>query len=148
MTERLCANRQNERQWRKETIMPSVKRLQHTSVPMPPGGDDRARAFYGDVLGMREIQKPEGLAAMTVVWFAANDDGDEVHVFKEEQLGPNSAAQHLCLEVDDIEAYKTRLREHGYEVRVPETIYNRPRLFVRDPFDNLIELVEIRGQYV
>jgi catechol 2,3-dioxygenase-like lactoylglutathione lyase family enzyme len=128
--------------------MPSVKRLQHTSIPMPPGGDENARAFYGAVLGMREIPKPEGLAAMTVIWFAANDDGDEVHVFKDEQLERNSAAQHLCLEVDDIEAYTTRLREHGYEVRVPETIQNRPRLFVRDPFDNLIELVEIRGQYV
>jgi catechol 2,3-dioxygenase-like lactoylglutathione lyase family enzyme len=127
--------------------MPSVKRLQHTSIPMPPGGDENARAFYGAVLGMREIAKPEGLAAMTVIWFAANDDGDEVHVFKDEHLGRNSAAQHLCLEVDDIEAYKARLGEHGYEVRVPETIQNRPRLFVRDPFDNLIELVEIRGQY-
>jgi catechol 2,3-dioxygenase-like lactoylglutathione lyase family enzyme len=115
---------------------------------MPPGGDEDARAFYGEVLGMREISKPKGLAAMTVVWFAANEDGDEVHVFKEEHLGPNSAAQHLCLEVDDIEAYRARLRDHGYEVRVPETIHNRPRLFVRDPFDNLVELVEIRGQYV
>ena len=113
--------------------MPSVKRLQHTSIPMPPDGDEKARAFYGEVLGMREIPKPEGLAAMTVIWFAANDDGDEVHVFKDERLGPNSAAQHLCLEVDDIEAYKTRLRDRGYEVRVPETIQNRPRLFVRDP---------------
>ena len=47
--------------------MPSVKRLQHTSIPMPPGGDDDARAFYGEVLGMREVPKPEGLAAMTVV---------------------------------------------------------------------------------
>ena len=56
---------------------------------------------------------------MTVVWFAANEDGDEVHVFKEENMGPNSAAQHLCLEVDDIEAYKSRLREHGYEVGFP-----------------------------
>ena len=41
--------------------MPSVKRLQHTSVPMPPGGDDQARAFYGDTLGMPEIPKPTGL---------------------------------------------------------------------------------------
>ena len=128
--------------------MPSVKRLQHTSVPMPPGGDDDARAFYGEVLGMREIPKPEGLAAMTVVWFAANENGDEVHVFQEENMGPNSAAQHLCLEVDDIEGYKTRLHDRGYDVQIPETIHNRPRLFVRDPFDNLIELVEIQGQYV
>ena len=127
--------------------MPSVKRLQHTSVPMPPGGDDRARAFYGDLLGMREIPKPEGLAAMTVVWFAANDDGDEVHVFQEKNMGPNSAAQHLCLEVDDIAAFQSKLRDAGYDVEIPETIFNRPRLFVRDPFANLVELVEIRGQY-
>lgn len=126
--------------------MPTVKRLQHTSVPMPPGGNDQARSFYGEALGMREIPKPSTLSN-NLVWFAANDDGDEVHVFQEEQMGPNSAAQHLCLEVDDIAGYEARLRDRGYEVEIPESIVNRPRLFVRDPFGNLIELVEIRGQY-
>lgn len=126
--------------------MAKVKRLQHTSVPMPPGGDEQARAFYGGILGMREIPKPSTLD-QTLVWFAANDEGDEVHVFQEENMGPNSAAQHLCLEVDDLEAFRTRLADHGYAPRTPETINNRPRLFVRDPFDNLLELVEIRGQY-
>jgi catechol 2,3-dioxygenase-like lactoylglutathione lyase family enzyme len=126
--------------------MPTVKRLQHTSVPMPPGGDDEARRFYGGVLGLREIPKPSSLP-QRLVWFAANDDGDEVHVFTEENMGPNSAAQHLCLEVDDLAAYEARLRQQGCDVEIPEAIHNRPRLFVRDPFANLIELVEIRGQY-
>ena len=127
--------------------MPSVKRLQHTSVPMPPGGDDQARAFYGDALGMPEIPKPTGLQHLTVVWFAANDAGDEVHVFQEKNMGPNSAEQHLCLEVDDLEGFRNRLHERGFETRDPEAIGNRPRLFVRDPFGNLIELVQIIGQY-
>ncbi|MFN8590842.1 MAG: VOC family protein [Thermomicrobiales bacterium] len=127
--------------------MPAVKRLQHTSVPMPPGGNDRARHFYGSALGMREIPKPSTLAN-NLVWFSASDAGDEVHVFQEENMGPNSAAQHLCLEVDDLAAFADRLREHGYAPETPETIINRPRLFVRDPFGNLVELVEIRGQYV
>jgi catechol 2,3-dioxygenase-like lactoylglutathione lyase family enzyme len=126
--------------------MPKVRRLQHTSVPMPPGGNERARAFYGDVLGMREIPKPSTLEN-NLVWFAANDDGDEVHVFQEENMGTNSAAQHLCLEVDDLEAFRQRLEASGYGTRTPEPITNRPRLFVRDPFDNLVELVEIRGPY-
>jgi catechol 2,3-dioxygenase-like lactoylglutathione lyase family enzyme len=126
--------------------MAKVKRLQHTSVPMPPGGNERARAFYGGALGMREIPKPSTLKN-NLIWFAANDDGDEVHVFEEKQMGRNSAEQHLCLEVDDIEAYRVRLEEAGFAPRTPEMIVNRPRLFVRDPFDNLIELVEIRGQY-
>jgi catechol 2,3-dioxygenase-like lactoylglutathione lyase family enzyme len=127
--------------------MPSVKRLQHTSVPMAPGGEETARQFYGKVLGMREIPKPEGLAASTLVWFAANDDGDEVHLFKEENMGPNSAAQHLCLEVDDLAGYERKLVDGGYNVEIPETIYNRPRLFTRDPFGNLVELVQILGPY-
>jgi catechol 2,3-dioxygenase-like lactoylglutathione lyase family enzyme len=95
---------------------------------------------------MREVPKPSTLSN-NLVWFAANENGDEVHVFQEENMGPNSAEQHLCLEVDDIEAFRKRLVEHGFDPRTPESIINRPRLFVRDPFDNLIELVEIRGQY-
>lgn len=126
--------------------MVHVKRLQHTSVPMPPGGSDLARSFYGQALGMREIPKPSTLSN-TLVWFAANEQGDEVHVFQEENMGPNSAEQHLCLEVDDLEAFRTRLVEHGFKPQTPESIINRPRLFVRDPFENLVELVEIRGQY-
>jgi catechol 2,3-dioxygenase-like lactoylglutathione lyase family enzyme len=62
-------------------------------------------------------------------------------------MGSNSARQHLCLEVDDLEAFRQRLVENGYEPRSPESITNRPRLFVRDPFDNLLELVEIHGDY-
>jgi catechol 2,3-dioxygenase-like lactoylglutathione lyase family enzyme len=113
---------------------------------MPPGGDETARQFYGGVIGLREIPKPASLP-QRLVWFAANDDGDEVHVFTEENMGPNSAEQHLCLEVDDLEAYADRLREHGYDVLIPEAIHNRPRFFVRDPFGNLIEMVEIHGPY-
>jgi catechol 2,3-dioxygenase-like lactoylglutathione lyase family enzyme len=126
--------------------VPSVKRLQHTSVPMPPGSNEQARAFYNGVLGMREIPMPTPLP-QNLIWFAANDDGDEVHVFQEENMGSNSARQHLCLEVDDLEAFRQRLVENGYEPRSPESITNRPRLFVRDPFDNLLELVEIHGDY-
>jgi catechol 2,3-dioxygenase-like lactoylglutathione lyase family enzyme len=126
--------------------VPSVKRLQHTSVPMPPGSNEQARAFYNGVLGMREIPKPTTLP-QNLIGFGANDDGDEVHVFQEENMGSNSARQHLCLEVDDLEAFRQRLVENGYEPRSPESITNRPRLFVRDPFDNLLELVEIHGDY-
>ena len=84
---------------------------------------------------------------MKLVWFAAGDDGDEVHVFTDEGLGSNSSAQHLCLQVDDLADYERRLAAAGYTVDIPETIYNRPRLFTRDPFHNLIELVQILGQY-
>ncbi|HYO29365.1 MAG TPA: VOC family protein [Thermomicrobiales bacterium] len=127
--------------------MPTVRRLQHASVPMPPSGSADARRFYGDALGMREIQPPSSLQRMNLVWFGAGDGGDEVHCFADETLGPNTPGQHLCLEVDDLEAYRTRLAEHGVAVEETQAIPNRPRFFVHDPFGNRIELTQIIGQY-
>jgi catechol 2,3-dioxygenase-like lactoylglutathione lyase family enzyme len=72
--------------------------------------------------------------------------GGEVHLFTNEGAVSN-AAQHLCLEVDDLGAYERRLIDQGYSVEIPETIVNRPRVFTRDPFGNLIELVQILGPY-
>jgi catechol 2,3-dioxygenase-like lactoylglutathione lyase family enzyme len=131
---------------RKEFAVSSVQRLQHTSVPMPPGGEETARQFYGTTLGLREIPTPQNLAAMKLLWFAVAADGGEVHLFTDEEAGSN-AAQHLCLEVDDLAAYERRLIDEGYRVEIPEAIVNRPRLFTRDPFGNRIELVQILGPY-
>ncbi len=49
--------------------------------------------------------------------------------------------------MDDLAAYERRLIDQGYRVEIPEAIVNRPRLFTRDPFGNLIELVHILGPY-
>jgi catechol 2,3-dioxygenase-like lactoylglutathione lyase family enzyme len=117
----------------------AVIRLQHASVPMPVGGNDDARAFYNGILGMEEVRPPSSLDADRLVWFKAGDTGHEVHVFTDEGHGPN-AAQHLCLQLDDIKA----MRQHIEETTA---IHNRPRFNVRDPFGNLIELTQITGDY-
>ena len=127
--------------------MASVQGLHHVSVPMPQTGHDEARRFYGDALGMREIQPPSTLAVLNLVWFTAGDGGDEVHCFAEETLGPNSPGQHLCLEVDDLDAYRTRLAKHGFAVEETTEIPNRPRFFVHDPFGNRVEITEVQGDY-
>ena len=127
--------------------MPAVQRLQHASVPVPPDGAAEARRFYGGALGLEEVPVPSSLAGMALVWFRAGDGGDEVHCFPEDRLGPNSLQQHLCLEVDDLAAYRRRLADHGVTVEETTAIPNRPRCFVRDPFGNLIELTEILGDY-
>jgi catechol 2,3-dioxygenase-like lactoylglutathione lyase family enzyme len=127
--------------------MPAVQRLQHTSVPMPQGGQAAARAFYGQALGMKEITPPSSLDRPNLVWFQAGQDGHEVHVFVEDPAGENSNAQHLCLQVDDIEAYRAQLKAHGIAIEETTPIVNRPRFFVRDPFNNLVELTQITGEY-
>lgn len=127
--------------------MAAVQRLQHVSVPMPTGGEAEARRFYGQVLGLEEARPPADLGHLSLVWFRTADGGQEVHCFAEERLGANSSAQHLCLQVDELEAFRARLTEHGVAIEETTPIRNRPRFFVRDPFGNLIELTQILGDY-
>ncbi len=125
--------------------MAFVIRLQHTSVPMPPDGAEQARAFYGDALGMTEKTPPSTLS--NVVWFEAGPDGQEVHCFVDPDFEPRENQQHLCLQVDDLDGLRAHLTSHGISAEKATPIKNRPRFFVRDPFQNLIELTQITGDY-
>lgn len=127
--------------------MPSVMRVQHVSVPMPPDNQERARQFYGGVLGMQEKQPPSSLAQQQLVWFSAGGDGHEVHLFADEQMELKSVAQHLCLQVDSLSDYRVHLVENGVEIEESTPVNNRPRFFVHDPFGNLIEITEVLGEY-
>ncbi len=53
-------------------------RLSHVNVTLPPGGEQAARAFYGGLLGLPEIPKPEAIRARGGVWFDAG--GLHVHL--------------------------------------------------------------------
>jgi catechol 2,3-dioxygenase-like lactoylglutathione lyase family enzyme len=127
--------------------MATVLRLQHTSIPMPADGHARARAFFGDALGMREVPPPKELDVPNLVWFLAGDDGHEIHLFVDPSLAAMSAAQHLCLQVDDVDAFRARLAKHGVEIEETTEIPSRPRFFVHDPFRNFIEIAQITGDY-
>ena len=125
--------------------MTFVTRLQHTSIPIPPDGAERARDFYGDSLGMPEKTPPSSLS--NVVWFSAGPNGHEVHCFVDFDFVPNANQQHLCLQVNDIDALRAHLTERGVTMEETTPITNRPRFFVRDPFQNLVELTQITGDY-
>src|SRR3954447_24147614 len=55
-----------------------MMRLDHVQVSCPPDGEDIARAFYRDALGMTEVEKPELLKARGGCWF--KEGTAEVHV--------------------------------------------------------------------
>ena len=120
-------------------------RIQHVSIPRPPGSHVATRAFYGDLLGLEEKVVPQTIQDLDLIWFNVGDDM-ELHVFTEEPLEDRSG-RHFCLEVDDVEAMRQRLIDAGFEPWTPTGIVNRPRFFCRDPFGNTIEFTTILGSY-
>lgn len=115
-------------------------RVQHVSIPRPPGSDAQARAFYGDLVGLEEAEVPESIRHLDLVWFRLGDT--ELHLFAEEPIADRSG-RHFCIDVDDLAGLRERLHTAGYEPRDTIPIPGRPRFFCRDPFGNDVEFTTI-----
>jgi GNAT superfamily N-acetyltransferase len=110
--------------------------VDHVQVAAPPGGEDAARVFYGDLLGLPEVDKPERLRARGGAWFAVGDQ--QLHVGIEADFAPARKA-HPALAVpraSDLRALAERLQEAGHDVES-----DGPRIYVADPFGNRLELL-------
>lgn len=121
-------------------------RLQHVSVPRPPGSAALTRAFYGDLLGLEEIPPPSSIQSLDVIWFKAGETA-ELHIFAEDPL-QDASNRHFCLLVDKVHRLRQILEDAGYEPWDVEVIPGRPRFFCRDPFSNIIEFTSIEADYL
>jgi catechol 2,3-dioxygenase-like lactoylglutathione lyase family enzyme len=122
-------------------------RIHHVQVSCPPGGEDAARRFYGDGLGLPEVVKPPVLAARGGCWFRspAESGGVEVHVGVEDGFVPARKAHPAFLldGGDDLDATAVRLVALGFAVDRTEehTIPGFRRLHTADGNGNRVELL-------
>jgi catechol 2,3-dioxygenase-like lactoylglutathione lyase family enzyme len=112
-----------------------VRALDHVQVMMPPGREDDARAFYGGLLGLAEVEKPEPMRPQGGVWFA-----EGIHVSGEEGFSAPRRA-HPALRVDDLDALAERLAAAGCPVDWDERWPGVRRFYTRDPFGNRVEVL-------
>jgi len=117
-------------------------RLQHVSICIAKDGAERAREFYGGLLGLEERSVPPKLDGSMLIWYRVGGTDNELHLMLTGGQPPDAA--HLCLVVDgDLAAHRKRLEDAGVETRDATEIVGRPRFFCRDPFGNLVELTVI-----
>lgn len=113
---------------------------------MPAGGEDDARRFYADGLGLAEIEKPAALAKRGGVWFRGGDA--EIHLGVESHHKPPGRA-HPALAVDtvsELEDLAERLEQRGFAVDWSQR-HNADRFerfHTHDPFGNRVEIVVTR----
>ena len=119
--------------------MTGVVGLDHLLLAMPRGKEADARAFYGGLLGLPELQKPANLAARGGVWFALGSQ--QLHLGVEKEFRPAQKA-HPAFLVRDLNALRARLVQHGYTPYEDEPLEGYARFYVADPFGNRLELLE------
>jgi catechol 2,3-dioxygenase-like lactoylglutathione lyase family enzyme len=117
--------------------MPQIIRLQHAAITVPADRLDEARRFYSGILGLREVARPPELDRPGI-WYSFGTT--ELHIQAREQVAEAPGDHHPALIVDDIDAWRGRLAQHGVGMTPQPTIYGRRRFDIRDPFGNRIEL--------
>lgn len=117
--------------------------LDHVQVAIPAACEEQARAFYGELLGLVEAEKPPRLAARGGVWFRVG--ALELHLGVEQPFAPAGKA-HPAFRLDDpgsLAVLAARLEAAGAAVTWadPAEIPGRQRFHVSDPFGNRLEFL-------
>ena len=107
-----------------------VTGIDHVQVAAPPGCEEEARRFYGELLGMPEIVKPEELRGRGGVWFRCGPQ--QLHVGVQEDFTPSSKA-HPAFAVAGLSELVARL---------DNVTNDGPRVYTADPWGNRIEILE------
>lgn len=113
--------------------------LHHVQLAIPPGGEDTARAFYQDVLGMSEVDKPPALAARGGCWFRR--DGLEVHLGVEQDFRA-AAKAHPGILVHDLDALAERIGAAGGDVEWDGEFPGHRRFYSHDQHGNRLEFLQ------
>ena len=112
--------------------------LDHVQLAMPAGGENAARSFYVDLLGMVEVPKPPELVLRGGVWFESGPV--QLHLGVDGDFHPARKA-HPALRCQDFAALTKKLRLAGIELADDGQLPGQTRCHVHDPFGNRIELI-------
>jgi catechol 2,3-dioxygenase-like lactoylglutathione lyase family enzyme len=112
--------------------------VDHVQLAMPAGGEQIARRFFVDVLGMTEVAKPDELAKRGGCWFTSGKV--QVHLGVENDYRPAKKA-HPAFRCRNYESLLARLRSQRIETIEAQDIPGVRRCHIFDPFGNRIELV-------
>ncbi|MEF3302833.1 glyoxalase [Paenibacillus sp. GYB003] len=113
--------------------------IDHVQLAAPPGCEREARRFFGEWLGMEEMEKPEALRGRGGVWFKCG--AHQLHVGVQSDFTAASKA-HPAFEVNGIEALRGKLEALGVPIALDAPLPGAIRFHVNDPFGNRIEFVE------
>ena len=113
--------------------------VNHVQVNVPPAELDRAREFYVGFMGLREIARP---ATFTSKGIWLNAGAFEVHIGLEDGVDRTKTRAHVAYEVNDLGAWRAKVSGRGWPIKEQPLIPGYDRFQFRDPFGNMIEIIQ------
>lgn len=116
----------------------TISGIAHVQLAISAGGEDVARRFYGELLGLEELPKPETLAGRGGAWFRCG--AQELHLGVEGPVAPSR--RHPALLTDELDALRARLDAASVPIQDDRQIPGYRRFYATDPFGNRLEFLE------
>jgi catechol 2,3-dioxygenase-like lactoylglutathione lyase family enzyme len=116
-----------------------IAQIDHLQIAAPEGCEAAAREFYGALLGMREIEKPEALRARGGCWFECG--AQQLHIGVEKDFHPARKAHPAFVAINSNEL-RHALLARGVKVTDDVSLPGTRRFFAEDPWGNRLEFLE------
>ncbi len=113
-----------------------VMDLDHVQIAAPAGCETAARQFFGSLLGLDEIEKPEPLRSRGGCWFKVGSR--QLHIGVEESFRA-AAKAHPAFTVSDVDALFAVLQKAGVQCTWDEALGGIRRFYADDPWGNRLE---------
>ncbi|MGH2850720.1 MAG: VOC family protein [Solirubrobacteraceae bacterium] len=118
----------------------AISGLDHVQLAAPRGGEAKARWFFGELLGLVEVEKPDSLRARGGVWFTLG--AQQLHIGIEDPFAPaRKAHPGFRVSTDSLDAIAERLTSAGIPVTWDTDLPNDRRFYTSDPFGNRLEFL-------
>jgi catechol 2,3-dioxygenase-like lactoylglutathione lyase family enzyme len=116
--------------------------IDHVQIAAPPGCEEQARRFFGELLGLEEIEKPEPLRSRGGCWFRVGSR--QLHIGVEKHFRPAEKA-HPAFTVQDIDGVFAALSAAGVRCAWDDPLGGVRRFYAVDPWGNRLEFTEPTG---
>jgi len=116
--------------------------IHHVNVTVPKSVEAEAKHFYGAVMGLQEVPKPEESRGRGGAWYQLGPL--QLHLSIEDGLGEQCISKrHVCYTVENLSAAEEKFRSAGVEI-FPDDIPTPgwSRFYVRDPGGNRLEIAQ------
>ena len=116
--------------------------IHHVNVTVPRSLESQAKHFYGVVMGLQEVSKPEESRGRGGAWYQLG--AMQLHLSLEDGLGEHCISKrHVCYTVADLAQAEQQFRDAGVEI-LPDDIPTPgwSRFYVRDPGGNRLEIAQ------
>jgi SAM-dependent methyltransferase/catechol 2,3-dioxygenase-like lactoylglutathione lyase family enzyme len=117
-----------------------IQNIHHVQITVAAADEATAHDFYVNVLGLREVEKPDSLKGRGGFWVEVGDQ--QLHVGIEEGVERARTKAHVAYQVDDLAAWRARLAAAGVAALESVPIPGFDRFECRDPFGNRLEFIQ------